>query len=160
MVSVNPVKSIRERLHMTQQAMATQAGLSVNTLIYTEKGMYQNIPIKLLGMLVEREPMLPKMYKEWIREKRQDVAAPFNITPPYPEIASHVHFRETILRMSVNEYASSFCVERKSVYAIEHGVQRRVPLRIRQAITEAFGTEFGDHFYRSLTPAYFRGSNG
>lgn len=159
MVGVNPVRSLRVGMHLTQRELAEQACIATNTLVYTEKGMYQNIPQGLLGILLERNPMIPKLYKEWIWAKRREVAAPFNINPPYPDFYDHTTFRETVLHMTMNEYAANFCIERRSVYAVENG-QTRVPKRIVQAITEAFGEEFGRHFYKSLTPQFFRGTHG
>lgn len=155
MEPLNPVKATRHRLHLSQVGLASQAGISVNTLAYVEKGMYQNIPEGIVSVLLDYCPTIISDYKTWVKAKRRSVAAPFNLTPPYPTFHSHEQFRSLILHMSLNQYCANMCVERKAVFTYERS-QTRVPKRIMQAIKEAFGEDFSEHFYKVLTPDWIR----
>lgn len=155
---VNPLTQARIDLDLTIREMAAQANLSNNTIVYLERGMYGNIPISLLGVILPTRPRINQEYREWRTATRiaTGTQAPFSLDPPFIEFYSHEFFRGEILDMSLNGYCAAHCVERKIVFNYEAGKQTRVPKPIYDAILESYGKPFAEHMMDQLTPDYLK----
>lgn len=158
---VNPITQARIDLDLTIRELSLQARLSNNTIVYLERGMYGNIPISLLGVLLPNRPHINSEYREWRTATRKEtgLSATFDLEPPFIEFYSHEFFRDAILGMSLNGYCAAHCVERKIVFNYEAGNQTRVPKPIYEAISESYGKPFGDHLMDQLTPDYLKERN-
>lgn len=152
----NPVELARLDLELSQGELAEKSDLASNTIRYIEKGMYTRIPMKLIEVLLPLYPMIIPDYQDWQRERRLETRrqANFNLDPPFPEFYSHEFFREEILGLSMNEFCARHCVERKMVYHWEKNPNAKVPVYIRAAIEEVYGTAFAEHYTEQLTPEW------
>lgn len=74
----NPLKSLRERLRLTQAEVATKAQVTRQVVVLTEQGLYNRPPAKVLAALsraslsddYKQEALLLASYIAWVNEKR------------------------------------------------------------------------------------------
>jgi DNA-binding XRE family transcriptional regulator len=81
---MNPVKKYRQNAHLTQQELADKIGVTRQTIVDTEQGLFPLIPPTIKATL-PANLNLAEDYRDWVRQERQRNTDRFA-----PEL-THVH---------------------------------------------------------------------
>jgi DNA-binding XRE family transcriptional regulator len=65
---MNPLKQLRLQSHLTQQELADKIGVTRQTVIDTEQGLFPVIPPSIAQTCSHE---VQKLYRDWVRQERQ-----------------------------------------------------------------------------------------
>jgi DNA-binding XRE family transcriptional regulator len=140
----NPLKSVRLSLGWSQLALAEHIGVSRQTVMRTEQGLYERPPVGLLtslapyvgGSLENGVKVLETRYSDWVSAKRRSSDLNLRMTA---NLGQSLHPLVTIRnrnKLSQIGLCKALCLNPGPIHKYELG-QQSMPYQLEAALLEA-----------------------
>ena len=141
----NPIRNYRRDLNLTQEALASIAGITKQVVLKAEQGVYPTLPpslLKALSTVTRRESLfIENEYEQWINEELYNVRLPDQLTINYMLLDWRLfpQWREHVCKLNgVPNSVSAFCgLMKMHPYVIqkyEAGRLKSTPLQLMERI--------------------------
>lgn len=146
----NPIKAIRDELHLTQKEAASLCGVTEQVILKTEQGLYPTIGPSVLLSMAELSGVsvgiIEAQYEEWLQQELKTVKLlPPEMDQAYKDFRNFPLWREMTCHLngvpnSVNSLCKLFKLNPYVIQKYEAGRLKQAPLQLEERIAYIRGT--------------------